>query len=250
MTNPYEGMRAIVTGGGAGIGQAIAQAFVQRGMQVGVLDLSVNGVPDGARGFVADVRDDQQVSTAIQQFAQDSGGIDVLVNNAGISYQGRVEDGEIEDWLPMFDINVVGYARCVRAALPYLKRSSSASIVNIASCTAASGLRRRVVYSATKGAIVSMSQAMAADLLHEGVRVNCVNPGTVDTPFISTLVARAPDPAAQLLAYQNRQPTGFLVSPAEVAEAVVYLAHPEAKSTSGTTLTVDGGMKNLLLFDL
>ncbi|MBN3849329.1 SDR family oxidoreductase [Paraburkholderia sp. Ac-20342] len=250
MKNPYEGMKAIVTGGGAGIGQAIAQAFIERGMHVGVLDLSIEGVPEGAQGFVVDVRNDQQVNAAIERFADAAGGIDVLVNNAGISYQGRVEDGEIADWLPVFDINVVGYARCVRAALPYLKHSKSASIVNIASCTAATGLRRRVVYSATKGAIVSMTQAMAADLLHEGVRVNCVNPGTVDTPFISTLVARAKDPAAQLLAYQNRQPTGFLVSPAEVAEAVVYLAHPAAKSTSGTTLTVDGGMKNLLLFDL
>ena len=250
MNNPYEGLKAIVSGGGAGIGLAIVQAFLQRGMHVGALDLNTEGVPKEAVAYTVDVRDEHQVNQAIEDFARTQGGIDILVNNAGISYEGRVEDKDLADWLPMFDINVVGYARCTRAALPYLKQSRAASIINMASCTAASGLRRRVLYTATKGAILSMSRAMAADLLHEGVRVNAVNPGTVDTPFISTLVARAPDPDAQLLAYKNRQPTGFLVQSQEVAEAVVYLAHPNAKSTSGTTLTVDGGMDSLLLFDL
>jgi NAD(P)-dependent dehydrogenase (short-subunit alcohol dehydrogenase family) len=212
------------------------------------MDRDVSGVPPGAQALQADVASDAEVHGAIRSFGADAGRIDLLVNNAGISYPATVEDGPLEDWHRIFDINVLGYVRATRAALPFLRQSRQAAIVNMSSCTAGTGLRRRVLYAATKGAIEAMTRAMQADLLHEGIRVNCVAPGTVDTPFIARLIDEAPDPEAQRQVYNDRQPTGFMVSAEEVARAVLYLAHPDARSTVGTVLTVDGGMASLRLF--
>jgi NAD(P)-dependent dehydrogenase (short-subunit alcohol dehydrogenase family) len=239
----------VVTGGGAGIGRAIAEAFVAAGSRVAILDRDVHDTPADTTALEADVGSDAAVQAAMTRFGDLHGRIDVLVNNAGVSYPATVEDGPLEDWHRIFDINVLGYVRATRAALPYLRRSQQAAIVNMASCTAATGLRRRVLYSATKGAIESMSRAMAADLLHEGIRVNCVNPGTVDTPLIGKLIDEASDPAAQRQVYNERQPTGFMVSADEVARAVLYLADPRARSTVGSVLTVDGGLAPLRLFN-
>jgi 2-keto-3-deoxy-L-fuconate dehydrogenase len=248
-TRPFEGSIVVVTGGAAGIGKAVAQAFVAEGAVVAVLDRDVTGASEGVAALQVDVTSDAEVNSAIESFAGKHGRIDVLVANAGMSYPATVEQGPLEDWQRIFDVNVLGYVRATRAALPWLRKSKHAAIVNMSSCTAATGLRRRVLYSATKGAIDSMTRAMAADLLHEGIRVNCVRPGTVDTPLIGKLIDEAPDPEAQRLVYNQRQPTGFMVDPQEVARAVLYLADPRARSTSGSVLTVDGGMASLRLFD-
>ena len=138
-------------------------------------------------------------------------------------------------------------ARVARAALPYLRESDKAAIVNTCSIAATAGLPQRALYSATKGAVLSLTLAMAADHVREGIRVNCVNPGTADTPWIGRLLAAADDPAAERAALEARQPMGRMVSPAEVAEAIAYLVSPEAASTTGTALAVDGGMQGLRL---
>lgn len=242
-------MVVLVTGGAAGIGQAVVQAFLAEGAIVAALDLDLAGVPPGATGLQADVTDNAAVDAAIGSFGERHGRIDVLVANAGISYPATVEEGPLADWQALFDTNMLGYVRAIRAALPWLRQSRHPAIVTMSSCTAGTGLRRRVAYAGTKGAIEAMTRAMAADLLHEGIRVNCVSPGTVDTPFISRLIAQAPDPALQRQVYNQRQPTGFMVSAEEVARAVLYLAHPQARSTVGTVLTVDGGFAALRLFD-
>jgi 2-keto-3-deoxy-L-fuconate dehydrogenase len=239
----------VVTGGAAGIGKAVAEAFLAAGATVAVLDVDMSDAPAGATLLQADVSSDEAVTRAIEQFGASHGRIDVLVANAGVSFPATVEDGPLSDWQHIFDINVLGYVRAIRAALPWLRRSDAAAIVNMSSCTATTGLRRRVMYSAAKGAIESMSRAMAADLIHEGIRVNCVSPGTVDTPLIAHLVDAAPDPAAQRQVYNERQPTGFMVEPGEVARAVLYLADPRARSTVGSVLTVDGGLATLRLFN-
>ncbi len=239
------GRIVVVTGGAAGIGRAITSAFIETGAIVGVLDVAVDDLPDGAVALPADVTDDAAVQREIDGFGREHGCIDVLVNNAGVSYPATVVDGELADWTRVYDINVLGMVRVTRAALPWLRRSQAASITLMGSCTVHTGLRRRVLYAGTKGAIEAMSRAMAADLVEEGIRVNCVAPGTVDTPLIGALIDVAPDPEAQRRAYDERQPTGVMVRPDEVARGVLYLSDADATSIVGSVLAIDGGLTSL-----
>ncbi len=241
----FAGLRALVTGGASGIGRATADLLAARGAQVAVLDLDPSSVDKPLLAYRADVTDDTQVRQAVAAAVTDLGGLDVLVNNAGVGAQGTVEDNDDTEWHRVLDVNVVGMVRTARAALPHLRRSRHAAIVNTCSIAATAGLPQRALYSATKGAVYSLTLAMAADHVREGIRVNCVNPGTADTPWIARLLDRAPDPAAERAALEARQPTGRLVSAAEVAGAIAYLASPLSGATTGTALAVDGGMQGL-----
>jgi 2-keto-3-deoxy-L-fuconate dehydrogenase len=214
------GLTAVVTGGGSGIGLAAARLLAARGARVAVLDLAPG---NEFLGLQADVTDDASVRSAVDSAGDRLGGIDILVNN----------------------VNVVGIVRVSRAALPYLRASAHAAIVNTCSIAATAGLPQRALYSATKGAVLSLTLAMAADHIREGIRVNCVNPGTADTPWIGRLLAQADDPAAERAALAARQPMGRLVSADEVAAGIAYLASPAAASVTGTALAIDGGMAGL-----
>jgi 2-keto-3-deoxy-L-fuconate dehydrogenase len=236
------GLTAIVTGGGSGIGLATARLLASRGAQVAVLDLKPG---DEFTSVAADVTDDASVRLAVETAAGHLGGVDILVNNAGIGSIGTVADNPDEEWHRVFDVNVVGIVRVTRAALPYLRASEHAAIVNTCSIAATAGLPQRAVYSATKGAVLSLTLAMAADHVHEGIRVNCVNPGTADTPWVGRLLDQADDPAAERAALNARQPMGRLVSADEVAAGIAYLASPLASSVTGTALAIDGGMSGL-----
>ncbi|MET9869146.1 SDR family oxidoreductase, partial [Streptomyces sp. NPDC006386] len=241
----FEGLRALVTGGASGIGRATADLLAERGAQVAVLDLDPSPVDKPLLGHRADVTDDASVRAAVAAAVADLGGLDILVNNAGIGAQGTVEDNPDDEWHRVYDVNVVGMVRTTRACLPHLRASAHAAIVNTCSIAATAGLPQRALYSATKGAVYSLTLAMAADHVREGIRVNCVNPGTVDTPWVGRLLDAAPDPAAERAALEARQPTGRLVSAAEVAGAVAYLASPLSGATTGTAVSVDGGMQGL-----
>ncbi|MFE3269604.1 SDR family NAD(P)-dependent oxidoreductase [Streptomyces sp. NPDC059215] len=241
----FDGLRALVTGGASGIGLATARLLTAEGARVAVLDLTP-GAPDGSLVRLrADVGDDGSVRAAVSSAVDALGGLDVLVNNAGVGAQGGIADNSDEEWHRVWDINVVGTVRVTRAALPALRASAYAAIVNVASIAATAGLPQRALYSASKGAVLSLTRAMAADLLPDGVRVNAVSPGTADTPWVTRLLDRAPDPAAEYAALAARQPHGRLVSADEVAAAVAYLASPAAGSTTGANLAVDGGMDGL-----
>ncbi|NEW72774.1 SDR family NAD(P)-dependent oxidoreductase [Streptomyces rhizosphaericus] len=247
MTTELHGLTALVTGGASGIGLATAQLLSKRGADIAVLDLDRSGAPAPLRVFTADVVDDLSVRSAVEGAAETLGGIDILVNNAGIGAAGTVEDNPDEQWHRVLDVNVLGIVRTTRAALPYLRRSDHASVVNTCSIAATAGLPQRALYSASKGAVLSLTLAMAADHVREGIRVNCVNPGTVDTPWVGRLLDAAADPDAERAALNSRQPTGRLVTGQEVAAAIAYLASPAAGSTTGTALAVDGGMAGLRL---
>ena len=245
-----DGLGALVAGGASGIGLAIATELAARGARVVVLDRPAERPPDldSALGFVTgDISDADSVRRAVRAAADQLGGLDVLVNNAGVGSQGRVQDHTDEDWQQVLDVNVVGTARVSREAWPFLTASPHAAVVNVSSIAATAGLPDRVVYSASKGAISAMTRAMAADGMPDGVRVNAVNPGTADTPWVGRLLAAADDPAAERSALEARQPHGRLVAAEEVAGAVAYLVSPAAGSTTGVELAVDGGMAALRL---
>jgi NAD(P)-dependent dehydrogenase (short-subunit alcohol dehydrogenase family) len=247
MSVDMTGLSALVTGGASGIGLATAQRLSELGASVAVLDLSVDDLMVPLCGFRTDVTDAAGVERAVAAAADALGAIDILVNNAGVGAVGTVEDNPDEHWHQVFDVNVLGIVRTTRAALPYLRRSEHAAIVNTCSIAATAGLPERALYSASKGAVLSLTLAMAADHVREGIRVNCVNPGTADTPWVARLLEGARDPDAERAALNARQPMGRLVTAEEVAAAIVYLASPAAASVTGTALPVDGGMAGLRL---
>ena len=249
-SSEFAGRAALVTGGASGIGLATARLLAARGARVAVLDRAgPPGDSDALRAVRADVTDDATVRAAVAEAARALGGLDILVNNAGIGAAGTVEDNDDDEWHRVLDVNVLGIVRTTRAALPLLRQAvrerGQAAIVNTCSIAGTAGLPQRALYCASKGAVYALTLAMAADHVAEGIRVNCVNPGTVDTPWVGRLLDAAPDPAAERAALTARQPMGRLVSADEVAAAIAYLASPLAGATTGTALAVDGGMSGL-----
>lgn len=187
------------------------------------------------------------MEAAVESAARSLQAIDVVINSAGIGSIGSVEDHDDEDWFRVLNVNVTGIARVSTAALPYLRQSSSPAIVNVSSIAATHGLPQRALYSASKGAVAALTRAMAADYIHEGIRVNCVNPGAADTAWVRRLLESAKDPVDERKALEARQPHGRLVSPDEVAASIMFLVDPANGSTTGTSLAVDSGMHGLLV---
>ena len=248
----FDGLSALVTGGASGIGLATARLLASRGARVAILDRDKADSGHDLVSMKADVTDDDAVRSAVGEAVVALGDrLDILVNNAGIGAAGTVEDNSDEEWHRVLDINVLGMVRTSRAALWHLRRAAAdkgrAAIVNTCSVAGVAGLPQRALYSASKGAVYALTLAMAADHVREGIRVNCVTPGTADTPWIGRLLDAAPDPAAERAALEARQPMGRLVSANEVAAAIAYLASPLAGATTGTALAVDGGMSGLRL---
>jgi len=235
----FDGLVAVVTGGASGIGAATVALLEKRGATVASLDL--NGSPP------CDVTDSASVDRAVAAVLERHGRLDILINNAGIGAVGDVSANDDAEWHRVFDVNVVGMARVSRAALPHLRRSEVAAIVNTGSIAGPVGLPQRALYSASKGAVAALTLAMAADHVGEGIRVNAVMPGTADTPWVGRLLDAADDPAAAAAALRARQPMGRLVTAEEIAHAIAYLASPLSSSTTGTLLAVDGGVVGLRL---
>ncbi len=243
----FDGLVALVTGGASGIGAATARRLQELGARVAVLDRGIGGAPQGTLTIACDVTDAAGVDRAVATVVESLGALDVVVNNAGIGAIGDVSENGDDDWARVLDVNVIGIARVTRAALPHLRRSQHAAVVNLCSAVAFIGVRQRALYSASKGAVLALTLAMAADHAADGIRVNAVAPGTVDTAWVGRLLDAANDRAAAAAALRERQPLGRLVTAEEVAHAVVTLASPAAASTTGAVLRVDGGMTALRL---
>jgi 2-keto-3-deoxy-L-fuconate dehydrogenase len=247
MSTEFKGLTAVVTGAGSGIGLSVAKMLSESGAKVFGLDLSAGDMGSHATFIPCDVSDPSKVAAAFSEIAKSTDVIDILANNAGVGAIGSITDATEEEWNKVFGVNVFGMGRVSAAAMPFLKKSKVASIVNTCSIAATAGLPQRAVYSASKGAVLSLTLAMAADGVADKVRVNCVAPGTADTPWVSRLLSQAADPAAERAALEARQPMGRLVSADEVASAILYLASPRQASTTGIVLSVDGGMQGLRL---
>jgi NAD(P)-dependent dehydrogenase (short-subunit alcohol dehydrogenase family) len=240
-SNEFKDLVAIVTGGASGIGEATAILLQLRGAKVFVFDKNkpINPI-NNVKYLVCDITNREDVNKYVNEVSKD--GLDILINNAGIGVTGDVTQASDEDWHKVLDVNVVGTARMSAAAIPFLRKSKSAAIVNVSSTASIVGFSEIVAYSASKGAINALTLAMAADHIREGIRINCVVPATADTPWIERFVQNSEDPEKQKQEIIAMQPMQRLINPYQIAHAICYLASPFSTSTTGTILNVDGGV--------
>ncbi|MFN3336606.1 MAG: SDR family NAD(P)-dependent oxidoreductase, partial [Thermomicrobium sp.] len=232
----------------SGIGRAIAQRFAEVGATVIAADLDPQAaeatallMPDHIVPHHVDVRDEASVRTLMERVLARFGRVDILVNNAGIGTTKDVIETELEEWEQVFAVNVRGVFLCCKYALPSMLARRSGVIINIGSVAGLIGIPKRAAYCASKGAVITLTKQIAIAYVKDGIRCNCICPGTVDTPWVERLVAREPDPLAARRALEARQPMGRLVRPEEVAAAALYLASDEAAAVTGSILVVDGG---------
>jgi 2-keto-3-deoxy-L-fuconate dehydrogenase len=250
MTARLEGKRALVTAAGQGIGRAIAEAFVAEGARVIATDVESAKLADltGAERHQLDVRSTPAVEALAKALLEESGAPNVLVNCAGYVHNGSVLDCAEDDWDFSFDLNVKSIHRVLRAFLPGMLENGGGSIVNISSAVSSiRGVPDRYAYGATKAAIIGLTKAVAADFIRQGIRVNAICPGTIQSPSLDQRIAALAAETGRSLAdvrrsFVERQPMGRLGTPAEVAALAVFLASDESSYITGQPHLVDGGM--------
>lgn len=244
-----DGKRAIITGAGAGIGRAIATRFVEEGARVIVADVDLTSAEmvagelgDAAIAHRVDVRRAEEMDALVKRALEAWGGLDIMVNNAGVGIAATTPDTSEDDWDRVMDVCLKGTFLGMKYAIPAIRDSGGGSVTNISSIAALVGIRDRAAYSAAKGGILALTRAAAMDHVEEGVRVNCIAPGTVDTPWVQRITEGYDDPEAARAAMRARQPHGRLVSPQEIAAMAAHLSSDEAGSIIGAAMVVDGGM--------
>ena len=244
-----EGKRAVVTGAGAGIGRAIALRLAGEGARVALADVDEEAAKNVASEIAGetlarrtDVTRADEVEALVSSVVDGWGGLDVMVNNAGVGVAATAVDTTIEDYDRVMDVCVRGTLLGMKYAIPAIKDSGGGSVINMSSVAALVGITDRAVYSAAKGAILSLTRAAAIDNVEEGVRVNCIAPGTVDTPWVSRITSGYDDPEQARANMQARQPHKRFVTPEEIAAMAAYLASDESASCIGACMIVDGGV--------
>jgi NAD(P)-dependent dehydrogenase (short-subunit alcohol dehydrogenase family) len=244
-----EGKRAVVTGAGAGIGRSIALRLASEGARVALADVDEEAVEKVASEIDGetlvrrtDVTRAEEVEALVASAVEAWGGLDVMVNNAGVGVAATVVDTTEEDYERVMDVCVRGTLLGMKYAIPAIRNAGGGSVINMSSVAALVGITDRAVYSAAKGAILSMTRAAAIDHIGEGVRVNCIAPGTVDTPWIDRITSGYDDPEEARAKMQARQPHSRFVTPEEIAAMAAYLASEEAASCIGACMIVDGGV--------
>ena len=239
---------ALVTGAGSGIGFATATLLSQMGVITYALTKQIEDKPefsiDSIRWLTADVSDRSQVDGALSRIREEHERLDLLVSNAAVVRHASVGDIQISDLQYMLDTNLIGFFNLIGAALPLLKKSKVASVVAVSSIHALATSRMVSGYAATKGALVSAVRACALDLGEDGIRVNVVLPGSVDTPMLRASASiRSPEnPKAQIDEWSSHHPLGRILEPEEVANSIIFLGSPMASGITGATLIVDGGL--------
>jgi NAD(P)-dependent dehydrogenase (short-subunit alcohol dehydrogenase family) len=236
-------MRAIVTGAASGIGAAVVTRFKTDGARVAGIDVNHEKLQDSALAFrsVTDLADPTRVERAVNDAANALGGVDVLVTCAGAGTAGTVIETALEDWERVFAVNVRAVFLAAKAAIPHMRRAGGGAIVNVASAQGLVGVGNNAAYCASKGAVIQLTRAMAIDHAAEGIRVNAVCPGPTKTPMLESYFASRPDPRAERERTMSDCLHRRLIQPAEIADAIAYLASPRAASTIGSILVVDGG---------
>lgn len=244
-----EGKRAIVTGAANGIGRAIALRLASEGARVAIADVNEEDAQEVAAEIEGetlvhktDVTRDGDVEALVGRAVSEWGGLDVMVNNAGVGVAGTAITTTEEEYERVMDVCVRGTFLGMKHAIPAIKDAGGGSVINMSSVAALVGLVDRAVYSAAKGAIYSMTRASAIDHVGEGVRVNCIAPGTVDTPWVARITSGYDDPEEARANMRARQPHGRLVTPEEIAAMAAYLASDESASVIGACMIVDGGV--------
>lgn len=268
LANPFSlaGKAAVVTGAGSGIGKAVATQFVARGAIVGIFEVDLAAaeaaaadinqaaakVPGAgkAEGYKCDVSSEAGVNAAFDSFAGKHKKLDILVNNAGISAVGTIEDATGEDMDRVYNVNIKGVFHCGKAAVKHMKAGGrGGSIVNLASIASLVGLTNRFAYGMTKGAVLTMTYAIATDYVKDGIRCNCVCPGRVHTPFVDGYLAKH-FPGKEKEQYNvlaQWQPVGRMGKPEEIASLILYLASDESSFVTGASYAIDGGRSGCAL---
>ena len=246
----FEGRAVVVTGAARGIGRATAECFASEGALVGLVDRDMAAAETVARGIctsgrralavAADVADGSAVDAAIAQCVSAFGRLDVLVNNAGTHFARAIDEYTDEEIDRLLAVNLKGALHAIRASVPHLRETRGA-IVTVSSMTGLVGQDRGAVYAATKGALISLTKALALELAADGIRVNCVCPAGVDTPLMRTWAATLPDPDGVLRDQAAMHLTNRLATPEEIACAIAFLASPAASFITGVALPVEGG---------
>lgn len=250
LSRSVAGRGVLVTGSASGMGRATAHLFADEGAKVAVTDLDGDAVdrvvkeiqdaggPGSAEGFVLDVRDDEAVTRVVDAAAQQFGSLDILVNNAGISRFAPIDHADYPDhWSISIDVLLTAHTRLVRAALPYLRASDAGRIVNIASTEGVGATRFGSPYTAAKHGVIGLTKSLAVELGREGITVNCVCPGPINTG----MTAAIPDDAKREFA-RRRTVLGRYGEPEEVAQATLNFSLPASSFMTGAVLLVDGGV--------
>ena len=247
---------ALVTGAAMGIGKAIAQLFAQEGARVVAADVNQAAAQTeheireagGECLFVrTDISREPEVEAAVKAGTDRFGTIDVLLNVAGIAHEAPAHQLKLEDWHRILDVNLVGTFLCAKHVLPGMLQARRGAIVNISSIQGLFGFPGYPHYAASKGGIIAMTRQMAREYASAGIRVNCIAPGTVDTPMNAGVLSRVPNPQELRAAWDKMHPLGRIGQPIDVAWAALYLASDESSWVTGQNLSIDGGVSCAVL---